>query len=158
MRDDVSQRFRFHSEHQLRHTDAFGGTPFVHGGVLIALTEIALNVYDAEAGLPSHRDALRMQTHTEVRYRAPLRWDDVATVWMRCASIPAPGRLVFECEVTSATTGVTVAALVHRYAYLDAQSGRPATPPDWAEIVDAISAYEPDVAVAPNAYGDEAGS
>jgi hypothetical protein len=31
--------FRFEKRYSLRHTDSFGGTPFVHGGVLLALTQ-----------------------------------------------------------------------------------------------------------------------
>lgn len=137
--------FRFSAQHQLRHTDAFGGTPFVHGGVLIALTEISLDVYDTEVGVPSHRDVLRMQAQTEVRYRLPLRWDDFATVSMRCSAIPAPGRLIFHCEVRAGGSGAVVAEITHRYAYLDAQTGRPRTPPDWPAIVAAIEEYEPAV-------------
>ena len=33
--------YRFETRLPLRHTDSFGGTPVVHGGVLLALTEIA---------------------------------------------------------------------------------------------------------------------
>ena len=135
------RRFRFETRLSLRHTDSFGGTPFVHGGVLLALTEIALDSYDIEAGLPSHRDVLRFQTHTETRYLAPLRWDDAAVVRLR-ASVAAPGRLTFECEVAAASDGRTVARMTHRYAYVNAQSGRAETPPDWPAIAAAIEAYE----------------
>lgn len=143
--------FRFSAQHQLRHTDTFGGSPFVHGGVMLALTEISLDVYDAEVGVPSHRDVLRMQTQTEVRYRQPLRWDDFATVSMRCSHIPAPGRLVFACEVRAGGSGALVAEITHRYAYLDTQTGRLSTPPDWPVIVAAIEAYEEHVVVEPGA-------
>ena len=133
--------FRFETRMPLRHTDAFGGTPFVHGGVLISLTEIALDQYDDEAGIPSHREVLRFQTHSEIRYRAPLRWDDAADVRLRCAEAAA-GRLVFVCEIAAASSGVVVAEMTHRYAYLDAAMGGAATPDDWPLIVRAIEAYE----------------
>jgi len=142
----VSPAFRFETRLPLRHTDTFGGTPFVHGGVLIALTEIALDRYDRAARIPSHRDVLRMQSHTEVRYRAPLRWDDEAVVRMRCAEV-RPGRLRFECEVAAASDGRTVAEMQHRYAYVNAQSGRAETPADWPQIVAAIRAFEGEVEV-----------
>jgi acyl-CoA thioesterase FadM len=133
--------FRFELQLPLRHTDTFGGTPFVHGGVLLALTEIALEAYDREAGLPSHRDVLRFQTHTETRYLAPLRWDDAAIVRLR-ASVAAPGRLTFDCEVGAASDGRTIATMTHRYAYVNAQTGRAETSPDWPAIAAAIEAYE----------------
>ena len=161
----ASNEFRYEVALPLRHTDSFGGTPFVHGGVMLALTEIALDGYDVAAGIPSHREVLRMQTHSELRYLAPLRWDDslpagdpaggglpggAAVVRLRCAHI-APGRLTFECELASGATGVTVARMTHRYAYIGAQSGRVETPADWPQIVAAIRAYEPDVEVATDA-------
>src|SRR4051812_22374413 len=142
--------FRFETRIPLRHTDAFGGTPFVHGGVLLALTEIALDEYDREAGIPSHREVLRFQTQSEMRYLAPLRWDDAAIVRMRCAEV-RPGRLLFECELASAATGATVTRITHRYAYVNASTGRAETPHDWPQIVTAIEAYEPDVVVSEHA-------
>ena len=133
--------FRFETRLPLRHTDSFGGTPFVHGGVLLALTEIALDGYDREAGLPSHREVLRFQTHTEVRYRAPLRWDDAAIVRLR-ATPQAPGRIAFDCEIAAASDGGTVATMTHRYAYVNASTGRVEIPHDWPAILAAIEDYE----------------
>jgi acyl-CoA thioesterase FadM len=133
--------FRFETRLPLRHTDSFGGTPFVHGGVLLALTEIALDAYDREAGLPSHREVLRFQTQTEVRYLAPLRWDDAAIVRLRATPL-APGRLAFECEVAAASDGQVVAKMTHRYAYVNASTGRAEVPHDWSAILAAIEAYE----------------
>jgi acyl-CoA thioesterase FadM len=144
--------YRFETSLPLRHTDTFGGTPFVHGGVLLALTEIALDEYDRAAAIPSHRDVLRMQARSELRYASPLRWDDGAVVRMRCTSIH-PGRLTFECEVVAASDGRTVARMTHHYAYVNAQSGRAEVPEDWPAIVEAIRAYEPEVTVE-NTLGD----
>jgi acyl-CoA thioesterase FadM len=146
MPDDTPEGYRFHTRLPLRHTDSFGGTPFVHGGVLLALTEIALDTYDHETGLPSHRDILRMQSHTQVRYRALLRWDDEAIIRLRCIEI-RPGRLVFEALVESASTSATIAEITHRYAYINATTGRPQIPEDWPAIVNAIRTYEPDVLI-----------
>lgn len=138
--------FRFKTVLALRHTDSFGGTPFVHGGVLLALTEIALATYDEVVGLPQHRDVLRFQSHSEVRYLAPLRWDDAAVVGLRCTAL-RPGRLTFECEVLAESDRTTIARMTHRYAYVNASTGRPETPEDWPAIVEAIRAYEADVEV-----------
>lgn len=137
-------RYRFEARYPLRHTDSFGGTPFVHGGVLLALTEIALDAYDREAGVPSHRDILRFQASTEVRYRSPLRWDDQAVVRLRCTEA-RPGRLVFEAEVAAASDGRVVAQFTHRYVTVNAQTGRPEVPLDWDAIVRAIREYDVDV-------------
>ncbi len=133
--------YRFETRIPLRHTDSFGGTPFVHGGVLLALTEIALEGYDRAAGISAHRDVLRMQASTEVHYLAPLRWDDGAVVRMRCTKL-RPGRLTFECEVASEAEGRPVARMTHRYAYVNAQSGKAEVPDDWPRIVEAIRAYD----------------
>lgn len=136
--------FRFESRLPLRHTDSFGGTPFVHGGVLIALTEIALDRYDSEIGVPSHRDVLRFQTRSGIRYRAPMRWDDEAIVRLRCAEL-RPGHLTFECEVVAASEGQVIAQMTHHYAYVNASSGRAEVPQDWTEIAQAIEGYDSDV-------------
>ncbi len=141
MTSSEDRPFRFETRIPLRHTDSFGGTPFVHGGVLLALTEIALDGYDREAGIPSHRDVLRFQTQTEVRYLAPLRWDDAAIVRLRATPL-APGRLAFECELAAASDGRAVARMTHRYAYVNASTGRAEVPHDWPAILAAIEAYE----------------
>ena len=138
--------FRFETAFPLRHTDSFGGTPFVHGGVLLALTEIALDQYDEATGTPSHRDILRFLTRSEIRYRAPLRWDDAATVRLRCVEL-RPGRLTFECEVAAVSDGGVIALMTHRYAYVDAATGTATVPDDWTAIVQAIQGYDSDVEV-----------
>jgi acyl-CoA thioesterase FadM len=145
-RDGEASEIRFETRMPLRHTDAFGGTPFVHGGVLLALTEIALDAYDREAGIPSHREILRFQSRSEIRYLAPLRWDDAAFVRLRCSHV-SPGRLVFECEIAAASTGSPVCRMTHRYAYVNAATGRAVTPFDWPAIVSAIRDFEPAVEI-----------
>lgn len=146
MADTTDAGFRFEQRYPLRHTDSFGGTPFVHGGVLLALTEIALDAYDGEAGIPSHRDILRFQSGSEVRYRSPLRWDDAALVRLRCTEL-RPGRLTFEAEVAAASDGRLVAQFTHRYATINAQTGKPEVPADWDAIVRAIQSYDTAVTV-----------
>lgn len=146
MADTTDAGFRFEQRYPLRHTDSFGGTPFVHGGVLLALTEIALDAYDGEAGIPSHRDILRFQSGSEIRYRSPLRWDDAALVRLRCTEL-RPGRLTFEAEVAAASDGRLVAQFTHRYATINAQTGKPEVPADWDAIVRAIQSYDTAVAV-----------
>jgi len=134
--------FRFELRLPVRDTGSFGGTPFFHGGVMLALTEIVLEAYDTAAGVPSHRDVLRFQTYSEMRYLGPLRWDDAAIVRLRCTEARA-GRLRFECELAAASSGALVARIAHRYACVNAQSGRAETPADWLAIAAAIHAYEP---------------
>ena len=142
----IDAGFRFEARYPLRHTDTFGGTPFVHGGVLLALTEIALDAYDGDAGIPSHRDILRFQSGSEVRYRSPLRWDDAAIVRLRCTEL-RPGRLTFEAEVAAASDGRLVAQFTHRYATINAQTGRPEVPADWDAIARAVQSYDVGVVV-----------
>jgi hypothetical protein len=66
---------------------------------------------------------------------------------MRCSHV-TPGRLVFECEIATASTGSPVCRMIHRYAYVNAATGRPETPFDWPAIVAAIRDYEPAVEIA----------
>ncbi len=146
--------YRFQARYPLRHTDTFGGTPFVHGGVLLALTEIALDAYDREAGVPSHRDVLRFQASSEVRYRSPLRWDDAAVVCLRCTEL-REGRLTFQAEVAAASDGRVVAEFTHRYVTVNARNGRPEVPHDWDAIVRAIREYDTDVEVAEDALHED---
>tara|TARA_B100001123_G_C15192721_1_gene980077 strand:+ start:433 stop:882 length:450 start_codon:yes stop_codon:yes gene_type:complete len=136
-----NSKFHFEARYPLRHTDSFGGTPFVHGGVLLALTEIALSKYDEVSRIPAHRDVLRMQSHSQVRYRSPLNWDDIAVVRLRCTNL-SPGRLVFEARVDAASDGRIIAEFTHRYAYINIKTGRPETPEDWHAIVEAILSYD----------------
>ena len=138
--------FIFETRYPLRHTDSFAGTPFVHGGVLLALTEIALDAYDRASGVPSRRDLIRVQSHSQIRYRSPIRWDDAAIVRLRCTEL-SPGRLVFEAQVAAASDGNVAAEFTHRYVYVDPSTGRATIPEDWSDIVAAIGDYEEDVQI-----------
>jgi len=138
---DLQSSFRFNSEYQLRHTDSFAGTPFVHGGVLLALTEIALADYDSEVGLPVQKEILRMQSGSQIRYRAPMRWDDKAKVSLKCISA-VNGRLVFEALIESTLHNHEIANFTHRYVYLNIQTGQPQLPVQWQKILELIQNYE----------------
>jgi len=87
-----------------------------------------------------------MKNHSEVRYRTPLRWIDAAIIHLRRTRV-GRGRLVFEALVRPDSTGKTVAKFTHRYAYINATTGRAETPEDWTSVVKAIRAYEPDVLI-----------
>ena len=138
---DLQSNFRFNSEYQLRHTDSFAGTPFVHGGVLLALTEIALADYDKEVGLPVQEEILRMQSGSQIRYRAPIRWNDRAKVSLRCISA-INGRLIFEASIKSVLHNHEIAYFTHRYVYLNIQTGKPQLPEQWQIILELIQNYE----------------
>ena len=138
---DQQSNFRFSSEYQLRHTDSFAGTPFVHGGVLLALTEIALADYDKEVGLPVQEEILRMQSGSQIRYRAPIRWNDKAKVSLKCISA-INGRLIFEALIESTLHHHVIANFTHRYVYLNTQTGQPQLPEQWQKILELIQNYE----------------
>jgi acyl-CoA thioesterase FadM len=133
--------FRFSALYQTRHTDTFGGTPFVHMGVLFALTELALVEYDRAVGAAAEGGMLRFNVRSEARFRSPLPWQDGARVQMRCARLHGT-RIAFECLVSSATTGKPVADISHEYSYMDPVTGRPSPPPNLDAIRAAILAFE----------------
>ena len=87
-----------------------------------------------------------MKNHSEVRYRTPLRWIDAAIIHLRRTRV-GRGRLVFEALVRPDSTGKTVAKFTHRYAYINAITGRPEVPVDWPAIVAAICPFEQDVEI-----------
>jgi acyl-CoA thioesterase FadM len=133
--------YRFSALFQTRHTDTFGGTAFVHMGVLFALTELALVDYDRALGVSAEGGVLRFNVRSEARFLAPLPWQEGATVQMRCARLRGP-RLTFQCLVSSATSGTGVAEIWHEYAYVDPESGRTSAPSNLDEVRDAILAFE----------------
>ncbi len=139
MTDDTP--FRFSALFQTRHTDTFGGTAFVHMGVLFALTEMALVDYDRAIGVAADGGVLRFNTRSEARFLAPLPWQEGARVQMRCSRLRG-ARLSFECVVSSATSGRQVALVSHDYVWMDPEAGRPKTPPNLEAIRAAILAYE----------------
>jgi acyl-CoA thioesterase FadM len=133
--------YRFSALYQTRHTDTFGGTDFVHMGVLFALTELALVDYDGAVGAGAEGGVLRFNLRSEARFLSPLPWREGARVQMRCSRLGG-NRISFECLVSSATTGKPVAEIVHDYAYVDPATGRSRPPPNLDAIRAAILAYE----------------
>jgi acyl-CoA thioesterase FadM len=133
--------YRFSALYQTRHTDTFGGTDFVHMGVLFALTELALVDYDGAVGAGAEGGVLRFNLRSEARFLSPLAWREGARVQMRCSRIRG-SRISFECLVSSATTGKPVAEIIHDYAYVDPTTGRSQPPPNLDAIRAAILAYE----------------
>jgi acyl-CoA thioesterase FadM len=137
----MSEPFRFSALYQTRHTDTFGGTAFVHMGVLFALTELALVEYDRALGVSAEGGVLRFNVRSEARFLSPLHWQEGARVQMRCARLRGT-RVSFQCLVSSATTGKPVADIWHDYAYMDPQTGTPRTPANLDAVREAILAYE----------------
>ncbi len=133
--------YRFSALYQTRHTDTFGGTNFVHMGVLFALTELALVEYDRTLGAGAEGGVLRFNVRSEARFMSPLPWQEGARVQMRCSRLRGT-RISFQCLVSSATTGKPVAEISHEYAYMDPVAGRPQAPPNLDAIRGAILAYE----------------
>jgi len=133
--------YRFSALFQTRHTDTFGGTAFVHMGVLFALTEMALVDYDRAVGASAEGGVLRFNVRSEARFLSPLPWQEGARVQMRCSRLRGT-RIWFECQVSSATSGKAVADISHEYAYMDPAVGRPRTPPNVDAIRAAILVYE----------------
>ncbi|HXH23244.1 MAG TPA: thioesterase family protein [Dehalococcoidia bacterium] len=133
--------YRFSALYQTRHTDTFGGTEFVHMGVLFALTELALVDYDGAIGVAAEGGVLRFNLRSEARFLSPLRWREGARVQMRCSRLRG-SRISFECLVSSATSGKPVAEIVHDYAYVDPATGRSQAPSNLDAIRAAILAYE----------------
>src|SRR5262245_35657493 len=95
---------KFSALYQTRHTDPFGGTAFVHVGVLFALTELALVEYDRALGVSAEGGVLRFNVRSEARFLSPLPWQEGARVQMRCSRLRGT-RLSFQCLVSSATSG-----------------------------------------------------
>jgi acyl-CoA thioesterase FadM len=133
--------FRFSALYQTRHTDTFGGTSFVHMGVLFALTELALVEYDRVLGVSAEGGVLRFTVRSEARFMSPLPWQEGARVQMRCSRLRGT-RISFRCLVSSATSGKTVAEVLHEYSYTDPSTGSPSPPPNLDAIRQAILDYE----------------
>ncbi len=133
--------YKFSALFQTRHTDTFGGTAFVHMGVLFALTELALVDYDGALGARAEGGILRFNVRSEARFLSPLTWQEGARVQMRCARLRGT-RINFQCLVSSATTGKPVAEITHEYAYMNPETGRPQAPANLNAIREAILKYE----------------
>jgi acyl-CoA thioesterase FadM len=142
----TDEPYRFSALYQTRHTDTFAGTPFVHMGVLFALTELALVDYDRALGVSAEGGVLRFNLRSEARFLSPLPWQEGARVQMRCLRLHG-ARISFRCLISSATTGKPVAEVGHDYAYVDPSTGKASVPSNLDSIRSAILAYERDGAV-----------
>jgi len=134
-------RYKFSALLQTRHTDTFGGTAFVHMGVLFALTELALVDYDRALGVSAEGGVLRFNLRSEARFMSPLPWQEGARVQMRCSRLHG-SRISFQCLVSSGTSGKPVAEIAHEYAYVDPATGRSQAPPNLDAIRAALLSYE----------------
>lgn len=135
------QQYRFSALFQTRHTDTFGGTNFVHMGVLFALTELALVDYDRALGVSAEGGVLRFNLRSEARFMSPLPWQEGARVQMRCSRLRG-ARISFQCLISSATSAKAVAEISHEYAYVDPSTGRSQAPANLDAIRAAIVSYE----------------
>ncbi len=106
-----------------RHTDTFAATGYVHAGTLLALTELAYAAFDEHCGVSKPSNVVAVQLSTEAHYRSPLRWEEGATVGVRTTKADDSG---FEqaFTVSSASDGRTIAAITHRWVWLNVETGR----------------------------------
>jgi acyl-CoA thioesterase FadM len=111
-----------------RHTDTYAATGFVHGGVLLALTELAYAAFEAHCAVSKPDEVVAVQRETRAVYRAPLPWQDGVTMEVTTTSVGERG---FDQEflVRSAKSGADVATIVHTWAWLDTTTGRRAPIP-----------------------------
>lgn len=117
----------FETEFETRHTDCFGGTGYVHAGVLLALTEVAYARFESHCGIdaehkPGHVYAV--QRSTRATYFSPLRWQEGARVRVRTTEASDRG-FDQDFDVLSAADGREIARFSHRWVLLDVQAGRP---------------------------------
>ena len=106
-----------------RHTDTYAATGFVHAGALLALTELAYAAFEEHCGVSKPAHVVAVQRSTQARYRAPLRWEEGASVRVRTLAADERG-FEQEFEVESASDGRPVAVFTHRWAWLDTRTGR----------------------------------
>ncbi len=106
-----------------RHTDTFAATGYVHAGTLLALTELAYAAFEEHCGVSKPSNVVAVQLSTEAHYRSPLRWEEGATVGVRMTKADGSG---FEqaFTVSSASDGRTIAAITHRWVWLNVETGR----------------------------------
>ncbi len=106
-----------------RHTDTFAATGYVHAGTLLALTELAYAAFEEHCGVSKPSTVVAVQLSTEAHYRSPLRWEEGATVGVRMTKADGSG---FEqaFTVSSASDGRTIAAITHRWVWLNVETGR----------------------------------
>ncbi|MDZ7729532.1 MAG: thioesterase family protein [Dehalococcoidia bacterium] len=112
-----------------RHTDSCAATGFVHGGVLLALTEMAYAAFEVHCGYSKPDTTVAVQRESRVQWRAPLPWHEGATIEVVTTEAEARG-FTQEMHVTSTVTGRPVADFVHRWVWLDTTTGQRVDIPD----------------------------
>jgi acyl-CoA thioesterase FadM len=113
----------FEVEFPTRHTDTFGATPFVHAGVLLALTELAYARIEAHLGISKPANIVAVERETRAVYYRPLHWEEGAVVEAKLLDVGARG-FTIEFEVRSHASGARIASFVHGWVWLDSDSGR----------------------------------
>lgn len=106
-----------------RHTDTYAATGFVHAGVLLALTELAYAAYERAAGVAKPAHVVAVQVRSRAEYRAPLPWQDGATVAVTTLSAAEHG-FTQSFAIRSARTDRLVAQIEHDWVWLDTTTGR----------------------------------
>ena len=105
-----------------RHTDTFASTGFVHGGVLLALTELAYAAFEEHAGIRKPAEIVAVQRRTSADYHAPLHWTEGATITVETAAI-SDRAFMQRFEVSSSASGNAIATIEHNWAWLDTGTG-----------------------------------
>ena len=100
----------FQITYPTRHTDTYTSTGFVHAGVLLALTELAYAAFEEHCGVSKPDHIVAVQRATEARYRAPLRWDEGASIRVRTLEV-SERSFDQAFDVVAATDGRPVADL-----------------------------------------------
>jgi acyl-CoA thioesterase FadM len=106
-----------------RHTDTYASTGFVHAGVLLALTELAYAEFERHCGVSKPEQVVAVQQETHAVYRAPLRWQEGVTIEVTTTEANERG-FTQQFIVTSAVTGSAAGTFVHRWVWLDVNTGR----------------------------------
>lgn len=121
---------------ETRHTDTFAATPFVHAGVLLALTELMYARIEAHLNISKPPDIVAVERETRAIYIRPLHWQEGASVRARTVSATTKG-FTLESEILSATLGSPVASFTHDWIWLDSKAGRRVDIPD--EVITKLS-------------------
>jgi acyl-CoA thioesterase FadM len=113
----------FQTTFETRHTDTYAATPFVHAGVLLSFTEMTYARLEEHLGFSKPEHIVSVQRETRAVYSAPLHWRDGATVEVSTTQADAYG-FTQEFTVRSTESGTIAATFIHRWAWLDTETGR----------------------------------
>ena len=113
----------FKTTFETRHVDTYAATPFVHGGVLLAFTEMTYARLEGHLGLSKPPHIVCVERETRALYHAPLHWRDGAEIEVTTTEIDRKG-FTQEFAIRSVASGAKVATIVHRWTWLDTVSGQ----------------------------------